>query len=317
MTKLDKEALSFQKCHKINDPLDTYVSEKVAILLAKPFIKHRITPNVVTMFSLILGIIGPLCFLPLSFFPWWVVIIGIAITFLSYCFDCADGMVARATHRGSLFGRCFDGFSDSIVYASIYICISIRLFFSPIPFTNVNWSFWIFFISLPVGLYFHVYQARVADYYKNVYMYITGGSHCELSQSKNISKEVEALNLGKFSHFICASYSSYTKSQEKLTPNFQKLRARIEENGGVIPEKVRQLWLAGTNHSILFTNALVFNFRTYILFALLLCEVLIPVAGLCFWIFPVNIFVFEVIKIILLVKYEKLAKICLEKGFED
>ena len=95
-----------------------------------------------------------------------------------------------------------------------------------------------------------------------------------------------------------------------MTPRFQELRRKIDANGGAIPEKVTEIWRKNSKFSIGLTNLLVFNFRTYLLFILLFC-------GVTFWIFPINRLVLEVIRIYLLVKYERLAKKCLKEGFNE
>ena len=93
-----------------------------------------------------------------------------------------------------------------------------------------------------------------------------------------------------------------------MTPNFQKLHKRILENGGVIPEKVSEMWKKGVNKYVWLSNLLVFNFRTVTLLTLMCFNQ-------AFWIFPVNVVVLEALKYFLLIKHERLAKRCLEEGF--
>lgn len=312
--ELKKEQLEMQKCRKINDPLDTYVAEKVSTHIAKFFIKRNSSPNTVTVFSTVLGIVGSVCLLCTNV---WATVIGVLIILFSYCFDCADGQVARALHKGSLYGRCFDGFSDGIVYFAIYVCVAVRIMLhANIPFTNIPWNGWIWLIVVPTGVYFHGSQSRMADYYKNVYMFLCDNSHCELSRSKNVIVQAEKDADNWFKKLVFKSYISYTKSQENTTKNLQKVLQRIDENGGVVPEKVSQMWMKGTNKTIVLTNILVFNYRTYLLGLLLILGAAIPgLIGLEFWIFPIVILLFEAVKIFLIVKYEKLAKKVLKEGF--
>ncbi|MCQ2802974.1 MAG: CDP-alcohol phosphatidyltransferase family protein, partial [Bacilli bacterium] len=302
--QIKQEKLEMQKCRKINDPLDTYVAERISVFIAKFFIKRNASPNTVTLFSTVLGILGSVC---LIFSNIWTTVVGVIVILFSYCFDCADGQVARALHKGSLYGRCFDGFSDGIVYFAIYICVGVRLMlYGNIPFTNIPWNGWIWLIVVPTGVYFHAGQSRIADYYKNVYMYLCDNSHCELSRSNKVKEEVKKDSTNWFKKLVFSSYISYTKSQEKNTPNLQKLLQKIDENNGVVPEKVSQMWMKGTNHTIILTNILVFNYRTYLLGLLLILGVAIPgMIGLEFWLFPIVVILFEAVKIFLIVKYEK------------
>lgn len=299
-----------QKARNINDPMDAYVMEKLSLPIAKLFHKLGFSPNVATVCSMIIGITGA-TFLAFPYHWIWPLCIGCFLVLFSYVFDCADGQIARLRGGGSLFGRCFDGFSDGIVYFAIYVAVSIHIMlWDNIPFTNIPWNGWIFFVSVPVGVYFHATQARIADYLKNEYMYITGSSHCELDTTESLRKQIEALPNSFFQRLVYNSYLTYTKSQEKKTPNFQKLHQRIIENNNVIPAKVTEMWKKGVNSTVWLSNLLVFNFRTVTLLTLMCFNQ-------AFWIFPVNIVVLEALKYFLLIKHERLAKKCLKEGFDE
>ena len=305
--KRNNEQLSLQKSRSISDPVDTYFHEKISYPIAKAYNHFGLHPNVATVCSLLTGVAGGVL---IAFHNLWMNIPGVILIILSIILDCSDGQIARMSGKGSLYGRCFDGFADSIVYASIYVGISVRCMSDKIPFTDMNWSWWIFLISVPVGFYFHVYQARILDYHKNMYMYLTGNSHSELTTSEALKVQIDELPKHSFKKFVCSSYLSYTKSQERLTPNFQKLHQKIIDNGGVVPEKIKEMWAKNTKYSIVISNIMGVNFRTYLLIVLLFLNY-------TFWIFPVNIIFLEAIKIFVWVKYEKLAKKCLEEGFDE
>lgn len=316
MAKKESETNKLIKSRNIEDPLDYIFTERVSLLFAKLFYKMGMSANNVTICSLITGVIGA-AFLAFpshqhGVFFVWPLVVGIFLVILSAVFDCADGQVARMSGHGSLYGRCFDGFADGMVYFAIYVAISIRIMlFDNIPFTTIPWSGWIWIIAVPVGVYFHAYQARTADYHKNMYMYLTGSKHCELSTVEDLKKQFDAMpDRTFFQKLVCNSYLSYTKSQEHMTPRFQELHKKIIENGGVIPEKVTEMWKKGTNSTVWLTNILVFNFRTYVLFILM-------AFNLTFWIFPINVIVLEALRIFLLVKYERLAKKCVKEGFDE
>lgn len=310
MSKKEFKTEKLIKSRNIEDPLDYIFTERVSLLFAKMFYKMGVSANGVTIFSLVTGVIGA-AFLAFPYGWIWPLCVGIFLIILSAVFDCADGQVARMSGHGSLFGRCFDGFADGMVYFAIYVAVSIHIMlWDNIPFTDIPWSGWIFFVSVPVGVYFHATQARVADYHKNIYMYLTGSKHCELSTSKDLEKIFIEMPQDFFHKLVCNSYLSYTKSQERMTPNFQKLHQKIIDNGGEVPAKVTEMWKKGTNSTVWLSNLLVFNFRTYTLFILM-------AFNQAFWIFPVNIIVLEALKRFMLIKYERLAKRCLEEGFNE
>ena len=47
-----------RKCENINDPIDTYVVDYIAMAFSKMFIKLHIIPNVITFMSGIIGVAG-------------------------------------------------------------------------------------------------------------------------------------------------------------------------------------------------------------------------------------------------------------------
>ena len=304
---------SIQKCSSINDPWDTIFTERISLLFAKFFAKHNVKPNIVTLLSIITGVVGAICII---FHNIWITIAGILLEILAAIFDCADGQVARMTHTGSKFGRFFDGFGDSVVYTSIYIALTIRIMSEKITFTNTYWGWWIWLVAIPVAAYFHTRQARLADYYKQVYMYmIKNDRGSELETSEALTEEFKESKLKPFQKLMVKSYITYTKAQEHENPTTKKLIGKIKENNNIVPEKVSELY----RHNVKWvkaTNLLVFNLRTYIMFALLITEHFLGI-GLDAWLLVLILFVFEPIALIIEFRFEKIAKIAINEGFVD
>jgi hypothetical protein len=81
------------------------------------------------------------------------------------------------------------------------------------------------------------------------------------------------------------SYIDYTKKQEAVTPQFQRLMARLREKFGStanMPEEVRQEFLRQSRPVITWNGLLTFNFRSFWLF--LFCLLDIPV---CYFLFEI------------------------------
>ncbi|WP_457640616.1 CDP-alcohol phosphatidyltransferase family protein [Persephonella sp.] len=81
------------------------IYEPIGILFAKT----HITPNVITIISVIVGIFAAMAFYhqkPLT---------GAILLFMSGFFDLMDGVVARETERSSKFGAVFDWLADKFV----------------------------------------------------------------------------------------------------------------------------------------------------------------------------------------------------------
>ena len=303
ITKKVKDA---RKCENLNDPIDNYFWDYVAMFFSRIFIKLHIIPNVITVLSGIAGVAGGLL-LMLDTLVWNIV--GVLLICLSVVFDVCDGQVARLTKRYSNFGRTLDGLMDSLVYIAIYVALCYRLFSVNIPFTSTPWGWWIL-IPAVVSMYFHSAQSRTVDYYKNLHMYMLG-YHNELSRSKNVKAEIAAAKKGSFEAFRLKMYLSYTKSQEMESPETQKLLNKIDEAGGISPA-VSEAYAAKSRKYVPYTNILTFNLRSIVLFILLFLP-----GHAEFYFFPFVIVGIEIARIVIIVLYEKLAKsVCKNVSFE-
>ncbi|MFC2167790.1 CDP-alcohol phosphatidyltransferase family protein [Acidobacteriota bacterium] len=115
----------YKKSIKNNSPLpilkyiriERYFTRPMASLIVRAVYKTRITPNFLTIFSFVIGLLGAAAYFGGShiFF-----IAGGILAQLSSIFDCADGQLARAknieTRYGAYLDLLLDRFSDSIVY---------------------------------------------------------------------------------------------------------------------------------------------------------------------------------------------------------
>ena len=104
----------YMKDGEVGNPLTVFLR-----LLAKPVVliclRNCISPNVVTLVSLILGITSALLYLigaKLAFIILWS---------LSVILDLADGVIARKSGRQSYFGYLFDMISDRIKLAVLVV----------------------------------------------------------------------------------------------------------------------------------------------------------------------------------------------------
>ena len=301
MAKLVQTIKEARKCENLNDPIDNYFWDYIAMFFSRIFIKLHIIPNVITVLSGLVGVAGGIL---LIFDTLALNIVGVLLICLSVVFDACDGQVARLTKKYSNFGRTLDGLMDSLVYISIYVALCIRLFNVNIPFTNTPWGWWILIPAL-VSLYFHQAQSRTVDYYKNLHMYMLG-IHNELSRSSDIKKDIAAAPKRSFERFRLNCYLSYTKTQEMEARETQKLLNKIEECGGISPS-VREAFAAKSNKYVPFTNLLTFNLRSIVLFILLFLP-----GHAEFYFFPFVIVAIEIARIVIIVLYEKLSKSVLE-----
>lgn len=292
-----RDVKNARKCENINDPIDTYVVDYIAMVFSKLFIKLHIVPNAVTVLS---GLIGAAGGVLLCFHTLVTDIVGVILIVLSAIFDASDGQVARLTKHYSNLGRTLDGFMDGVVYLSIYIGLCIRLYPLHIPFTETPWRFWIIPAVIVVML-LHSAQMRIMDYFKNLHMYMfTRGSGSELSRSQKITEQIDSLKKGSFERIRLTFYRSYTKMQERKMPKTQILLDRIEEGG--VSEELFEKYVSKSRKYVIASNLLSFNLRTIVLFLLLLLPFDVE-----FLLIPFVILILEPIRFIIIALYEKLA----------
>ena len=91
------------------------VYEPFGVVLAK----SHITPNIITIISIILG------FLSAYFFYMHKPLTAATLLFFSGFFDLMDGVVARETEKASKFGAVFDWLADKIVDGVVLFAIGL------------------------------------------------------------------------------------------------------------------------------------------------------------------------------------------------
>ncbi len=111
--------------HSDSPIIDRYVIRKISGFITGILVKTPVSPNQVTIISLILGIVAAIFF---SHGAHTYTIIAGVLYFVSTVFDQCDGEVARFKHMESDFGKTFDIIVDSIVNAAIVIGITIAIY---------------------------------------------------------------------------------------------------------------------------------------------------------------------------------------------
>jgi phosphatidylglycerophosphate synthase len=109
----------FKKVIKKADLVSYYFYMRIANILLQTIYKTNITPNIVTIFSIIFGIVAGILYSN-SF-----TIFGLVIFTFSYTLDCLDGQLARFKNLHSEFGLWFDNTGDRITEAAVIIGLSL------------------------------------------------------------------------------------------------------------------------------------------------------------------------------------------------
>lgn len=229
-------------------------------------------PNAVTVISIILGAFAGYCF---QFVSLGWNLLGIAMLVWANLLDSADGQLARMTGKKTMLGRILDGFAGDVWFFCIYFFLGIRLTPQPMPFgIGCNWGVWIWLLMAFSGFVCHKAQASLADYYRNIYLYYQSGNS-ELSSSAGIKAERNALSWRTdwFYKIALFFYVRYTSSQERSTPQFQRMRAAIDSRYGKdIPQEIRTELCRRMFPLLKWTNISTFNTRAIVLYITLLCN---------------------------------------------
>ena len=123
--EVDKESYQPVISHSDSPIIDRYIIRKISGFITWLLVKTPVTPNQVTIISLILGIASAAFF---SHGAHTYTIIAGLFYFISTVFDQCDGEVARHKQMTSDFGKTFDIIVDSIVNATITIGITIAIY---------------------------------------------------------------------------------------------------------------------------------------------------------------------------------------------
>ena len=276
MNKENKGLKSSFKSMDTEEFLDIYFNRPIGYAWALFFNKFNVHPNVVTIFSIILGVVAGVMF----YYPDMKhTLIGIFLLMWANHYDSCDGQLARMTGKKTRWGRILDGFAGDLWFIVIYAAICLRLTNESLPFnlggTDAKWGIFIWILAFISGVLCHSKQCTIADYYRNIHLFfLKGKSGSELD---NFRQQRELFNSlpwkGNFWWKVFLYfYGNYTKKQEKTTPEFQKFYAFVQEKyGDNIPQDLRDEFRAMSLPLMKYTNILTFNTRAIALYISLLC----------------------------------------------
>ena len=295
------------------DWLDLHVIRPFCYYCAVFFAKFDIHPNTVTIWSMIVGAASAIFFGCGSFYYGGTMglvynVIAIVLLMIADVLDCTDGQLARLTGKKSRIGRILDGVAGFAWFIPIYHVLVWRFYnhhelefsFLGIPDTEQNVlivTAVVYVLGLIAGIAGLAGQQRLADYYIQVHLFfLKGEKGSELDNSQRQQEIYDQMpqDAPKYERYFQKSYIDYTKKQEAVTPQFQRLMKKLREKFGSsdqIPAEVREEFRQKSLPVIFWNGLLTFNFRESWLF--LFCLLDIPVAH----------FVFEIVVMGLLWKY--------------
>ena len=244
--------------------IDIHFYRPIGYRWALLFNKMGVSPNAVTIASIVIGVAAGICYYPTDLA---INILGMLLLVWANSYDSADGQLARMTGKKTPLGRILDGAAGDIWFITIYAAICLRL--------TPQWGIWIWVLAAITG-FFHSKQAAMADYYRNVHLlFLKGKSGSELSYSPHLKEHDREMSWRReFIYKLFETfYINYTVGQEQLTPQFQRLMNKIRtQYAGQAPESFRVAFREKSLPLMKYTNMLSFNTRVIALFISLLID---------------------------------------------
>lgn len=173
---------SVLKSNDVEDPVNRWVHRTLAYLFVRAIFRTSITPNMITLSTVFLGLIAGTAFILGT--PAAMVVGGICL-WTAAILDGADGILARAKNLHSEFGRALDGSADSLV-----------AIFTVFPAFYHVWvtyqNPWHLVLMVP-ALGLTVVHLAVYDFYKESYLRATRpGEGSEGHDADHIADTVES-----------------------------------------------------------------------------------------------------------------------------
>ena len=148
----NSEFKSTLKSSDTEEHIDIYFYRPIGYQWARFFRMLHVTPNVVTILSIFLGVGAGICF---GFNDLRINIVGILLLIWANMYDSCDGQLARLTNQKSALGRILDGAAGDFWFIAIYVAICIRL----MP----EWGVWIWVLCVVSGFVLHQWLTPVSS----------------------------------------------------------------------------------------------------------------------------------------------------------
>lgn len=206
------------KGRAVEEWIDLRFFRPIGFRIARALRPTRISPDQVTLWSLIIGLGAGHCFVYAN--P-WINLLGFALFIVSDLFDSADGQLARLRGTSTRFGRILDGLSDNARFANLYIHVVIRL-------VHVDgWAVWAALgLALLAGLS-HSWQSAAVDCIRHAYLELGAGAGSELELPEDVALPNGPARPGLLGRIARSSYHAYVRRQLWLCPVTVRLVRRI------------------------------------------------------------------------------------------
>jgi len=272
MEKLYNEFKNSLKDIIAEEAVDLFLFRPVSFAISKVLVKLPVTPNQISLMSLIAGVISGIFF---SFGDRKSFVYGGLFYLLCHIFDLLDGMIARIKKNGSHLGRIIDGWVDYITSISVFIGLVLGLIKGEFELPLGPWPL---MIASSFALALH---SGVVDYYRQQYLSSATGRNNTISEDYrkfhrrfNHIKRKKGNYIEKILLFV---YFGYTKVQITGTRDKTKTLRKKNTDSGKILLIFWNMIGVSTHRLFLILAALCYNPMIFFYYILVFCNVLLLV----------------------------------------
>lgn len=266
-----------------DETLTLYILRPIAFIFVKLFYPTKITPNQVSLMTIIVGIISGFFFARGDVTGYFI---GGILYFLCLVLDCVDGMIARLKKNGTPVGRIIDGFADYIVGVAVYIGLGIGFEAGNVPLGFWPYSPW---LLLVISATSHIFHAMIVDYYRVEFMSHGLGKVVSVWEERRIfAEEMDRIKYMKgkwLDKIIITVYLGYAHLQIfRLNDKEQYHRREYYKANKLLI--LLWFWIGPTAHVfVLIISAILFRPVIYFAFTITLANIYMMVL----WIIQVKI----------------------------
>jgi len=225
---------------EVEEPIDVWVHRPPAYVLARVLLPTSLSPNLVTVGSILLGVAAGVAIF--SRFAHHLAVAGVLI-FFSAVADCSDGMLARLRKSSSAFGRMLDGVADlvvSVVVAGGGAWLVVRKFPTP------TWHLLLAAGLCALTIVTSSFHTAMYDHFKNVFLHLTHPSYSEgecVEAAEQRNREQRA-NWSPLVRAAWVLYFFYVKSQRDVSARFDPGARRLVETFPTWSERTARVYRA-------------------------------------------------------------------------
>lgn len=242
---------------EIEEFTNVHIIHPLSTWLVPKFIELKITPNMVSSFGMVCGILAGVCYYHYQN-PLFAAL-GFALMFMWHVFDGADGQLARATQNFSEIGKVIDGVCDYVTFISVYVGLALAL--------STLYGSQIWYLVIVAGLC-HAVQSGAYELQRSEYDYWGKGK--ENANLPSINKMIkEGQNKSLIGQIANQLHIGYIRMQYLFSGVDLQFRHSLKEVLTLAPEKegkIRELYRELYAPAVNSWSLQCANYRTFAIF---------------------------------------------------